>query len=319
MKLTRKKSCLIIYALFFAIFKPYFLPTNMQQGIKILIIMWCLFLIAIKMKPIRWINISLLYSGIIAISSYIAYKNNYVSQSTLLDGIFYSICIYVVYTIFEYLCKKENIEYIMACILDVSGLYAVLTILSLFKPLYIDDSGLSVYLFGNKFLSSYYLLFFLMTFYSVYNIKIKNNYTWRIRFLFLALICLLFTVGAKCSTGAIATILIIISLFVPDKIKRVLKSPWIVMGSMVASALFPTFMTVIMNNIRHNICKANRIQNGTYQIEEEKYKQSFEKLDLMKILENQTSASRDEQNGFIWVLSTCVFVVPEYNFSLVTE
>ena len=86
MKLTRKKSCLIIYALFFAIFKPYFLPTNMQQGIKILIIMWCLFLIAIKMKPIRWINISLLYSGIIAISSYIAYKNNYVSQSTLLDG-----------------------------------------------------------------------------------------------------------------------------------------------------------------------------------------------------------------------------------------
>jgi hypothetical protein len=248
MKLTRKKSCLIIYALFFAIFKPYFLPTNMQQGIKILIIMWCLFLIAIKMKPIRWINISLLYSGIIAISSYIAYKNNYVSQSTLLDGIFYSICIYVVYTIFEYLCKKENIEDIMACILDVSGLYAVLTILSLFKPLYIDDSGLSVYLFGNKFLSSYYLLFFLMTFYSVYNIKIKNNYTWRIRFLFLALICLLFTVGAKCSTGAIATILIIISLFVPDKIKRVLKSPWIVMGYMVASALFPTFMTVIMNN-----------------------------------------------------------------------
>lgn len=66
--------------------------------------------------------------------------------------------------------------------------------------------------------------------------------------MFLALICLLFTVGAKCSTGAIATILIIISLFVPDKIKRVLKSPWIVMGSMVASALFPTFMTVIMNN-----------------------------------------------------------------------
>ena len=30
MKLTRKKSCLIIYALFFAIFKPYFLPTNMH-------------------------------------------------------------------------------------------------------------------------------------------------------------------------------------------------------------------------------------------------------------------------------------------------
>lgn len=111
MKLTRKKSCLIIYALFFAIFKPYFLPTNMQQGIKILIIMWCLFLIAIKMKPIRWINISLLYSGIIAISSYIAYKNNYVSQSTLLDGIFYSICIYVVQiysTVAAVLCLRAH-------------------------------------------------------------------------------------------------------------------------------------------------------------------------------------------------------------------
>lgn len=70
--------------------------------------------------------------------------------------------------------------------------------------------------------------------------------------------------------------------------------------------------------IRQNICKANHIQNGKYNLEEDKYKQYFEQLDLIEILNSQNLASQDEQNGFIWVLSTCVFVIPEYNFSLVT-
>lgn len=134
MKLTRKKSCLIIYALFFAIFKPYFLPTNMQQGIKILIIMWCLFLIAIKMKPIRWINISLLYSGIIAISSYIAYKNNYVSQSTLLDGIFYSIIIINIVAI-------APVEHFAPRVLSCVEIYSILInrdVILHFRNIFID-------------------------------------------------------------------------------------------------------------------------------------------------------------------------------------
>jgi hypothetical protein len=68
--------------------------------------------------------------------------------------------------------------------------------------------------------------------------------------------------------------------------------------------------------IYHNICKANRIQNNIYEIQLERYRQCFENLDLKEILNVQNAFSKTS-NGFIWVLNTCVFVVADYNFSLV--
>ncbi|MDY5577674.1 MAG: hypothetical protein SPF70_09465 [Lachnospiraceae bacterium] len=67
----------------------------------------------------------------------------------------------------------------------------------------------------------------------------------------------------------------------------------------------------------HNICKANKIQNGLYQISGNEYKQCFQQLDLDKILQIQNEVSRDAQNGYIWVLNTCVFLIADYNFSFV--
>lgn len=70
--------------------------------------------------------------------------------------------------------------------------------------------------------------------------------------------------------------------------------------------------------IKHNICKANKIQNNQYQIEEKNYKQCFEQLDLIKVLKIQNKFSRNIDTGFIWVLNTCIFFVAEYNFQLLT-
>lgn len=69
--------------------------------------------------------------------------------------------------------------------------------------------------------------------------------------------------------------------------------------------------------IYHNICKANRIQNGLYDIETAKYKECFDGLDLGEILNAQNKFSRSMSSGFVWVLNTCVFAVADYNFSLV--
>lgn len=60
--------------------------------------------------------------------------------------------------------------------------------------------------------------------------------------------------------------------------------------------------------VYHNICKANRIQNNQYEIEEDRYKEYFEELDLVEILKVQNAFSQDVNTGFIWVLNTCVFL-----------
>lgn len=71
--------------------------------------------------------------------------------------------------------------------------------------------------------------------------------------------------------------------------------------------------------IYHNISKANMIQYGQYQISKSKYKEYFERLDLIEILKIQNLASKDNKTGFIWVLNTCVYFIAEYNFELVVD
>ena len=69
--------------------------------------------------------------------------------------------------------------------------------------------------------------------------------------------------------------------------------------------------------IRRSIRKANLIQNGDYNIPNAQLKQSLMNMDAMKILQEQNRCSKDEQNGFIWVLNTSVLIVPDYAFDLV--
>lgn len=72
---------------------------------------------------------------------------------------------------------------------------------------------------------------------------------------------------------------------------------------------------LLVEIIYHNICKANRIQEGVYDIVWSQCKEKFENLDLGRILNKQNMLSRTE-DGFVWVLNTCMFVVADYNFSL---
>lgn len=67
--------------------------------------------------------------------------------------------------------------------------------------------------------------------------------------------------------------------------------------------------------VYHNICKADKIQNDGEN--EDDLRKQYEQIDLAEILKVQNEASRDAGTGFIWVLSTCVLLIPDYNFNLV--
>ena len=70
--------------------------------------------------------------------------------------------------------------------------------------------------------------------------------------------------------------------------------------------------------ILHNIFKALRVQYNIDIIDKKECRDDFEKIDLNEILNIQNAVSKDDERGFIWILCTCVFIVPEYNFSLVS-
>lgn len=71
---------------------------------------------------------------------------------------------------------------------------------------------------------------------------------------------------------------------------------------------------VFRNIVFYNIKKATKIQHVDDSVND--IREQFDCIDLTEILKNQNDVSRDEENGFIWVLSTCVFLIPDYNFNL---
>ena len=74
---------------------------------------------------------------------------------------------------------------------------------------------------------------------------------------------------------------------------------------------------VFQEIVCHNIRKAARIQN--INVSENDLRNQFEQLDLLEIIKVQNEISRNVEKGFIWVLSTCVLLIPDYNFRLIGE
>lgn len=80
---------------------------------------------------------------------------------------------------------------------------------------------------------------------------------------------------------------------------------------------FESMRMLFKQIIRHNICKASKIQGGIYEIGEVQLKERYRELDLREILMHQNDFSKSPISGMIWVLNTCVFFVPDYNFQLI--
>ncbi len=85
------------------------------------------------------------------------------------------------------------------------------------------------------------------------------------------------------------------------------------------STYFEFMRRMLSDIICKNIKKANYIQGNEYETVPEKLKSIFYNLDYVKIMDKQNTCSQDSENGFIWVLNTSVFFVPDYKFDLIEK
>ena len=71
----------------------------------------------------------------------------------------------------------------------------------------------------------------------------------------------------------------------------------------------------------YNILKADYIQHETQNTGEDdnSYRRHYENIDFLNILNIQNELSIDRQNGYIWVLNTCIMYIAEYNFRLIEK
>lgn len=243
----RKKECFLVYLLFTAIFKPYFLPTVVQQAYKFVAVMFIFIFLCSKFKLGILKNESVFFGTAVIISSYFGHKNGYIDILFFWDSIYFAICFDCIFMLMKYLAVKGKSTDLLIALLDISGLYAFLSIMTMFTPLYTDSSGLKTYLFGNKFFSSYYILMYISIYYALHGEKIKKNAVWKMHYCVYILISVVFAIVTKCSTSVVASFLLLLLLYLPVKLRENLMKTWVVGLAIGISGLFPVMMTSVMN------------------------------------------------------------------------
>ena len=69
----------------------------------------------------------------------------------------------------------------------------------------------------------------------------------------------------------------------------------------------------------HNLCKASAITRGTSDISAETARQYWNSMSHDEILEIQNQCSLSPIEGFVYVLATCLFFIPEYHSKLIFD
>lgn len=76
---------------------------------------------------------------------------------------------------------------------------------------------------------------------------------------------------------------------------------------------------LIQQFVIHNLCKASAITTGTTEISHSIAKQYWDNRNYVEILDVENLCSSCEQTGFVYVLATCLFFIPEYNSCLIFD
>lgn len=69
----------------------------------------------------------------------------------------------------------------------------------------------------------------------------------------------------------------------------------------------------------HNLSKASAIAKGTTDISAQTAQQYWQNMRMDEILDVQNQCSQDALNGFVHVLATCLFFIPEYHSKLIFD
>lgn len=237
---------LLTYLLVFAIIKPYFLPAELRQASKIIILISVFLFTISREKKERIVNLSLLFSGCVLLSAVMAYLKGGYQDKDFLDALLYAVTFYDIYS-FIGLCKqKGQFNETIKCLYNIIRLYCILTIVSILLVGTVNNSNQSAYIFGNKFTSSYLFIFLIALYGATHEMILWKNKICYIA-LFISSIALTLYIG--CATAAVTLAVLFIATMVPfQKIRMLLLNERFAVTALIMSALVALMMEQILKN-----------------------------------------------------------------------
>lgn len=183
----------------------------------------------------------------------------------------------VIFLVSAAMCQTIGINTYIRHLLHVFFVLLLINdVLFLFVPYDFSNADES-YLIGNKFLVSYYHCFFACLFYVT---KFEKKAGWQAALLFI--FCGLVSKKVSCSTGIIMAVVLIVMMLVPKKIRKFLKNPEVLIGTIAVENILiwgsakifenPLVQSIIVNVFKKspNMTGRNKLYGVTLSLVKDK-------------------------------------------------
>lgn len=234
---------LISCALFFAVFKPYFLPDAIRQASKTIILAGVFIFVITNMKLNKLINCSLIFASCVILSAIVAIFNRNYEIRDFLDSILYALTFYDLYT-FAKLCKyKGYSQKLISSMFRMNLLYCILTVFSVAIVGVENNSNTVAYLFGNKFTSAYLFILLIALYGASHETDKKRN---KLILCFLFIFSVSFSLYIDCATATVTLIILFIMYLLPEKIKLHIINQKYIIIALILSAIIVIWLEAIL-------------------------------------------------------------------------
>ncbi len=237
-----------IYAMYMVMFKIYAMPQLLQQVYKVMLLGGVLIYLFLHMDLRRFLNGSLLFSGFAVVSTILGYMSDCIPLSDLFNGIQFALCLFALYTLFLHCKDLGYTRQAVGCLWQITGVFCVISLLSILIQGTSPDGTTITYFFGNKFATSYFFLMFAGLSQVRYHDHIQQNLLYRFGAVALALIAIAISGWIYCSTSMVAGMVLAVAPLLPKSLRRFAMHPVTVVVVMLLCAVFPLLMEPIMSS-----------------------------------------------------------------------
>lgn len=227
-----KVEWLLILLLFFSLFKLSYIPGGLRQAIKIASLIMILLFLLKKMPTKMLINISLVFPVCVMLSGTISYFQGINTLRSLLESILYSLLFYDSYTMVLYFKIKNRYNYFLKALYGIVSFFVSINVVTIF--MFGSDGNMEpIYLLGNKFISSYMMIFLVSLYGATHDIVTQSS---KAKYYSLIAVSMILCLYMRSITALIGLLLVLICSLNKNILSKIISNPKVLVVSMIASA-----------------------------------------------------------------------------------
>ena len=249
-----KVEWLLIFMLFFSLFKFSYIPGGMRQAIKIVFLVVIFLFLVRKMPAKKLINISIFFPICIMISGIVSYLQNVNTLRSLLETLLYSLLFYDGYTLVLYFKTRERYSYLLKSLYGIVKFFVVLNTITIL--IFGTEGNMEpIYLLGNKFISAYMLIFLLSLYGATHPMDTQIS---KFKYYFLSGFSIVLCLYIRSITALLCIVFVLIASIFQKQVSKIISNPKVLISSMIASAgvvfIFDLLLSMpFINNLVFNV------------------------------------------------------------------